>query len=116
MLSLSLKPTLLFTGGPGLRSGWSCGVDGFGFERDDNGNWANFPQIGGVVIEDDVEVGANACIDPGTLGDTVIGPGTKIGNLAYIAHNIKLGQRCIVVALAISAGSVVVGNDTWIGP
>jgi UDP-3-O-[3-hydroxymyristoyl] glucosamine N-acyltransferase len=61
-------------------------------------------------------VGANTCIDRGTLSDTVIGRGTKIDNLAHIAHNVRVGEDCIIVALAFLGGGVVVGDGTWIGP
>ena len=99
-----------------IHSGAVIGADGFGFERDSTGELVNFPQLGGVVIEDDVEVGANTCIDRGTLGDSVIGRGSKIDNLVHIAHNVRVGQRCLVIALAMLGGSVVVGDDSWVAP
>jgi len=95
----------------------SCSVigsNGFGFERSKNGKIEMFPHIGGVKIEDDVEIGANVCIDKGTLGDTVIGKGTKIDNLVHIAHNVKIGKNCSIVANSLIAGSCVIGDNVHV--
>ena len=98
-----------------VQSGAVIGAGGFGFERDSSGEWLKFPQIGGVLIENDVEIGANACIDRGTLSDTVIGQGTKIDDLSYIDHNVLVGKRCIIV-MSFLGGSVVVGTTHGSGP
>jgi UDP-3-O-[3-hydroxymyristoyl] glucosamine N-acyltransferase len=88
---------------PGAR----IGQDGFGFAVTPNG-FVTVPQIGRVVIEDDVEVGANTTIDRGALEDTVIGAGTRIDNLVQIAHNVRIGRACIIVAqVGISGSSVL---------
>ncbi len=76
-----------------LHSGVVVGADGFGFVRDPNGKYIKFPQIGDVVIENDVEIGANTCIDRGALGTTRIGEGTKIDNLVQVGHNVDIGKQ-----------------------
>jgi len=93
-----------------LHSGVIVGSDGFGYLRD-GGNIHKFPQLGSVVIEDDVEIGANTTIDKGSLGCTVIGEGTKIDNLCHIAHNVKIGRNVIMAAQCGIAGSTVIGDN-----
>lgn len=92
-----------------IHSGSVIGQDGFGYATH-QGVHHKIPQIGGVVIEDDVEIGANCAIDRGTLGDTVIGKGSKFSNLIAIGHNTQLGPHCLMVAQAGIAGSVKVGH------
>jgi UDP-3-O-[3-hydroxymyristoyl] glucosamine N-acyltransferase len=93
-----------------LHPGVVVGSDGFGFAQD-GGEHVKIPQVGDVVIEDEVEIGANCCIDRGALGSTRIGAGTKIDNLVQIAHNVQIGERCIVVAQAGIAGSSKLGRS-----
>lgn len=93
-----------------LHSGVIVGSDGFGYVRD-RGKIYKFPQLGTVVIEDDVEIGANTTIDRGSLGCTVIGAGTKIDNLCHIAHNVKIGKHVIMAAQCGIAGSTVIGDN-----
>jgi len=90
------------------------GADGFGFERNDDGILEKFPHIGGIEIHDDVEIGANVCIDRGTLENTVIGKGSKIDNLVHVAHNVKIGKNCIIVAQSLVAGSCVMEDNSYI--
>lgn len=92
------------------------GSDGFGFERNEKDELEFFPHFGRVVIEDDVRVGASTCIDRGTLGDTIIGQGTKIDNLIHVAHNVKMGKHCVVVALSLLGGSCEIGDYSWLAP
>lgn len=92
-----------------IHSGTVIGADGFGYVLDE-GAHLKVPQIGQVVIEDDVEIGANVTIDRGALGPTVIGRGTKIDNLVQIAHNVTLGEHSLVVAQAGIAGSTRLGR------
>jgi len=92
-----------------IHSGTVVGSDGFGYVLDD-GVHRKVPQIGNVIIRDDVEIGANVTIDRGALGPTVIGAGTKIDNLVQIAHNVTIGEHCLVVAQVGIAGSTKVGN------
>ncbi len=97
-----------------LHAGAVVGSDGFGYVLD-QGEHRKVPQVGNVIIHDDVELGANVTVDRGTLGPTVIGRGTKIDNLVQIGHNVQLGERCIVVAQVGIAGSTKIGSDTQIG-
>ncbi|MEW6161003.1 MAG: UDP-3-O-(3-hydroxymyristoyl)glucosamine N-acyltransferase [Verrucomicrobiota bacterium] len=92
-----------------IHAGAVIGSDGFGYVLD-AGVHRKVPQIGHVVIHDDVEIGANVTIDRGALGPTVIGRGTKIDNLVQIAHNVVLGEHCLVVAQAGIAGSTKLGH------
>jgi len=94
-----------------LHSGVVVGADGFGYVQDETGAYMKFPQIGTVVIEDNVEIGANSCIDRGALGETRIGEGTKIDNLVQIAHNVQIGKRCIIAALSGISGSSVLEDE-----
>ncbi|CDM66626.1 UDP-3-O-(3-hydroxymyristoyl) glucosamine N-acyltransferase [Pyrinomonas methylaliphatogenes] len=97
-----------------LHAGVSVGADGFGYVRDADG-YCKFPQIGTVIIEDDVEIGANTCIDRGALGATRIGRGTKIDNLVQIAHNVQIGERVVIAAQTGISGSTVIEDDCVIG-
>lgn len=99
-----------------IKEGAVIGGAGFGFERDDDGNRFRFPQIGGVIIGNNVEIGANTCIDRGALSDTVIEDYAKIDNLCHVAHNAHIGKNAVVVACAEVSGSCVVGDNTWVGP
>ncbi len=96
-----------------LHAGVVIGADGFGYVRDEN-EYLKFPQIGTVIIENDVEIGANTCVDRGALGETRIGKGTKIDNLCQIAHNVKIGERVIIAAQTGISGSTTIGDDVVI--
>lgn len=97
-----------------VHSGTVIGADGFGYVQD-QGRHRKIPQLGGVTIEDDVELGANVTIDRATLGQTVVKRGTKIDNLVQIAHNVSIGEHSIVVAQVGIAGSTTVGRHVMIG-
>jgi len=97
-----------------IHSGTVIGSDGFGYFTE-NGIHEKVPQIGRVVIEDNVEIGANCAIDRGTMGDTVIGKGSKLDNLVHIAHNVKIGKGCLITGLVGIAGSTVVGDYVAFG-
>jgi UDP-3-O-[3-hydroxymyristoyl] glucosamine N-acyltransferase len=97
-----------------LHPGVVIGADGFGYVRDAEG-YVKFPQIGTVIIEDDVEIGANTCVDRGALGATRIGKGTKIDNLVQIAHNVQIGQRVVIAAQTGISGSTIIEDDCVIG-
>lgn len=97
-----------------LHSGVVIGADGFGYVRDTS-SYIKFPQIGTVVIENDVEIGANSCVDRGALGETRIGEGTKIDNLVQIAHNVQIGKRVVIAAQTGISGSTVIEDDCVIG-
>lgn len=92
-----------------IHSGARLGVDGYGYAQTEKGH-RKIPQIGRCVIEDDVEIGANTCIDRGSIGETRIGAGTKIDNLVHIAHNVQIGRHCVIVAQVGIAGSTRVGD------
>lgn len=92
-----------------VHSGARIGVDGYGYAFAEGGH-RKIPQVGRCVIEDDVEIGANTCIDRGSVGETRVGAGTKIDNLVHIAHNVRIGRNCIIVAQVGIAGSTQIGN------
>lgn len=92
-----------------IHSGAVIGADGFGYVFD-KGEHRKVPQVGQVIVHDDVEIGANVTIDRAALGSTVIGRGTKIDNLVQIAHNVTLGEHCILVAQVGIAGSTKLGD------
>lgn len=98
-----------------LHSGVIIGADGFGYVRDGADGYVKFPQIGAVTIEDNVEIGANTCVDRGALGETRIGEGTKIDNLVQIAHNVQIGKRVIIAAQTGISGSTIIEDDCVIG-
>jgi UDP-3-O-[3-hydroxymyristoyl] glucosamine N-acyltransferase len=101
-----------------LHSGVVIGADGFGFAPDPSlakGAWGKIPQLGGVVIGNDVEVGANTTIDRGALENTVIDDGVKIDNLVMVAHNVRIGAHTAIAACAAIAGSTVIGSRCTIG-
>jgi len=97
-----------------LHAGVVIGADGFGYVRGPDG-YVKFPQIGTVVIEDGVEIGANSCVDRGALGETRIGEGTKIDNLVQVGHNVSIGRRVVIAAQTGISGSTVIEDDCVIG-
>ncbi|HEX7312772.1 MAG TPA: UDP-3-O-(3-hydroxymyristoyl)glucosamine N-acyltransferase [Pyrinomonadaceae bacterium] len=98
-----------------LHAGVVVGADGFGYVRDAAGVYHKFPQVGTVVIDDDVEVGANSCIDRGALGVTRVGKGSKIDNLVQVGHNVEIGERVVIAAQTGISGSTVIESDAVIG-
>lgn len=99
-----------------VHGGAVLGSDGFGFVRDsETGHYVKFPQVGTLLIEDDVEIGANTTIDRGALGPTVVGSGTKIDNLVQIAHNVRIGKNVVIAAQTGISGSSVVEDNVLIG-
>lgn len=99
-----------------LHNGAVIGGEGFGYEWDGE-KLVKFPHRGDVIIEKDVEIGANTCIDRATLEGkaTLIGEGTKIDNLVHIAHNVKIGKHCLIVAGTVIGGGVIIGDRCYIG-
>ena len=93
-----------------LQNGAVVGADGFGFAKDDSGRWHKIVQSGPAVIEDDVEVQANACVDRASVGETRIGRGTKIDNLVQVGHSSKVGEDTLLCAQVGLAGSTDVGS------
>ena len=99
-----------------IHSGVVIGGDGFGYYKNNIGENIKIPHYGGVTIGENVEIGANVCIDKGTLEDTVIGNNVKISNLCHIAHNVKIHDCCVITAGVVITGSTVIGKDTYIAP
>ncbi len=97
-----------------IHAGAVLGSDGFGFAPL-GGQWMKIPQIGRVVVEDDVEIGSNTTIDRATFGVTRIRRGTKIDNLVQIGHNVEIGEHCALAGMVGVAGSVVIGNHAQLG-
>jgi UDP-3-O-[3-hydroxymyristoyl] glucosamine N-acyltransferase len=97
-----------------IQPGAVIGGDGFGYAQE-QGTWVKVPQIGGVSIGDDVEIGANTTIDRGALGDTVIEEGAKLDNLIMIAHNVRIGAHSALAACSAIAGSTVIGKRCVLG-
>jgi UDP-3-O-[3-hydroxymyristoyl] glucosamine N-acyltransferase len=93
-----------------LKAGAVIGGDGFGYVSTKEGH-TRIPHIGGCILEDDVEVGSKTCIDRGSIDDTVIGRGTKLDNLVQVGHNVRIGERCLVMAGVGIAGSTRIGNE-----
>lgn len=99
-----------------IRSGVVIGTDGFGYFENKDGINVRVPHFGGVIIGEDVEIGANTCIDRGTLGDVVIGNHVKINNLCHIAHNVIIGDHAMIAALVNISGSVLIKKNVFISP
>jgi UDP-3-O-[3-hydroxymyristoyl] glucosamine N-acyltransferase len=99
-----------------INAGTVIGAEGFGYNRDEAGIPIQFPHVGGVVIEDDVEIGSNTSIDKGALTNTIIKRGAKIDNLVHIAHNVIIGEYAYVIANAMIGGSTIIGNKTYVAP
>lgn len=97
-----------------VQDGVRLGTEGYGYAEEDRGP-VKIPQVGGCIIENDVEIGANTTVDRGALGDTVIGAGTKIDNMVHIGHNVRIGRNCLIVAQVGIAGSVTVGPGVQLG-
>lgn len=98
-----------------LHAGCVIGADGFGFAPNAQGSFDKIPQIGNVVIEDDVEIGANTCVDRATMGSTLIRKGVKLDNLIQIGHNVVIGENTVAAAQVGIAGSTQVGHNCMFG-
>jgi UDP-3-O-[3-hydroxymyristoyl] glucosamine N-acyltransferase len=98
-----------------IHAGTVIGGDGFGFAPQPDGSYKKVPQIGNVVVENNVEIGANACIDRATMGSTLIKAGSKLDNLIQIAHNVEVGNNTVIAAQSGVSGSTKLGNNVLIG-
>lgn len=98
-----------------VHAGTVIGSDGFGFAPQTDGTFKKVPQIGNVIVEDHVEIGANATIDRATMGSTVIKTGAKLDNLIQVAHNVEVGHHTVIAAQAGVSGSTKIGNHVMIG-
>ena len=98
-----------------FHSGVVIGGDGFGFAPSSANNYKKVPQVGNVVIEDHVEIGANTCVDRATMGSTIIRKGVKLDNLIQVAHNVEIGENTVIAAQTGIAGSAKLGKNCMIG-
>ncbi len=94
----------------------TIGGTGFGYEKNEAGAYQLMPHIGNVVIEDNVEIGNNTCIDRGVLGSTLIKKNAKIDNLVHIAHGVVVGENSLIIANAMVGGSTIIGDNVWVAP
>jgi len=99
-----------------IQANTTIGSEGFGYQKNENDQWEKFPHIGGVIIEDKVEIGANSTIDRGTLGNTIIKKNVKIDNLVHIGHNVEIGENSVIIANSMIGGSTIIGSNVWIAP
>lgn len=99
-----------------IHSGVIIGTDGYGYFQNNDGKNLKVPHYGGVIIGNDVEIGANTCIDRGTLDDTIIGNNVKIDNLCHIAHNCIIGDNSSIIALSMLGGSSILKENSYIAP
>lgn len=104
--------------GKGVKIGCNCtiGAEGFGYEKDELGNFEHIPHIGNLVIEDNVFIHNNSCIDRAAIGSTIIRENTKIDNLVHIAHGVKIGRNSMVIANSMVGGSTKIGDNSWLAP
>lgn len=98
-----------------IHAGTAIGSDGFGFAQTPDGTYAKIPQIGNVIVEDNVETGANCCLDRATMGSTIVRKGVKLDNMVQIAHNAEVGENTVIAGLSGVAGSTKVGKGCVIG-
>lgn len=98
-----------------IHSGSIIGSDGFGFAPNEDGSYQKIPQLGNVIIEDDVEIGSNTTIDRATIGSTIIKKGVKIDNLIQIAHNVEIGENTVIAAQVGISGSTKIGKGVMMG-
>ncbi|MEO6166898.1 MAG: UDP-3-O-(3-hydroxymyristoyl)glucosamine N-acyltransferase, partial [Chitinophagales bacterium] len=98
-----------------IHAGVVIGADGFGFVPQPDGSFLKVPQLGNVVIEDDVEIGSNSSIDRATIGSTIIRRGVKVDNLVQVAHNVEIGEHTVVAAQTGISGSTKIGKHCMIG-
>ena len=98
-----------------IQSGVIIGCDGFGFAQNNDNEYTKVAQIGNVIVEDNVEIGANTTIDRATLGSTIIHSGVKLDNLIQIAHNVEIGKNTVIAAQSGIAGSTKIGENCMIG-
>ena len=94
----------------------TIGGVGFGYEKNEKGNYGIIPHIGNVVIKNQVEIGNNTCIDRAVLGSTIINENVKIDNLVHISHGVIIGANSLIIANSMIAGSSIIGEDVWISP
>lgn len=116
-----LHNTVIFSGtiiGDNVKIGSNCSIGntGFGYEKDEFGNYVLIQHVGNVIIGNNVEIRNNVCIDKAVIGSTVLGDNVKVDNLVHIAHGVRVNNNCLIIAHSMIAGSVVIGENSWISP
>lgn len=99
-----------------IKASTVLGGSGFGYVLQDDETYEMMPHFGRVIIEDNVHIGSNTCIDRGSLSNTIIQKGVRIDNLVHIAHNVNIGENSLIIAQSLVAGSVVIGKNCWVAP
>ena len=99
-----------------IGSNCTIGGVGFGYEKNEEGNYEFIPHIGNVIIDDNVEIGNNVCVDRAVLGSTRISSNVKIDNLVHVAHGVSIGRNSLIIANAMIAGSTHIGENVWVAP
>jgi len=99
-----------------IHAGAVIGAEGFGYERNEAGELEKFPQVGGVIIEDNVEISEIVCVDRGTLGDTIIHEGAKVDTLVHVGHNVVIGRHAVITSSVMIAGGTRIGDYAYIAP
>ncbi len=99
-----------------VEAGCVLGAEGFGLVQNPSGEWEKIYHLGGLNIEDNVEIGATTTIDRGTIGDTIIRKGVKVSKAVHISHNVEIGQNTLVTGGVLISGSTKIGKNVWIGP
>lgn len=112
--NVSIMNNSIIGGNVVIHSNTVIGSDGYGYIQNEKNEHLKIPQVGNVIIEDEVEIGSNVSIDRATIGSTIIKKGTKIDNMVHIAHNVKVGERTLIIAQSGIAGSSEIGNDVII--
>jgi len=112
----TIKEGTIIGGNVIIGSNNTIGGVGFGYEKDETGQYLFIPHIGNVIIGNNVEIGNNTCIDRAVLGSTILMDNVKVDNLVHIAHGVKIGKNSLVIANAMIAGSVEIGENTWVAP
>lgn len=110
-----VKNTIIYNN-VSIQSNCTIGEDGYGYIKKENGEYINFPHIGKVIIEDNVEIHSNTCINRGSLNNTIIRKGCKIHDLVHIGHGAEIGENTLVITGSMIAGSVKIGKNCWISP
>ena len=111
-----IKADTIISSNVKIGSNCTIGGVGFGYEKNENGEYEVIPHIGNVVLKDCVEIGNNTCIDRAVIGSTILHKNVKVDNLVHIAHGVEVGENSLIIAHAMIAGSVKIGTNSWIAP
>jgi UDP-3-O-[3-hydroxymyristoyl] glucosamine N-acyltransferase len=111
-----IKEGTVISDGVQIGSNCTIGGIGFGYEKNEHGNYELIPHLGNVVLKEFVDIGNNVCIDRAVLGCTLLEKGVKVDNLVHISHGVTIGSNSLIIAHAMIAGSVKIGENTWVAP